>query len=153
MAQAPTTPQPALAPVTVAIVARLRRLRTSITVWFLVDGFSRLLLWLVLLISAVQLSRMDDLQARGISPAMVDATIRQGVEAVEQVAVRDILRIDRFRVNLVLLAVMAFSLAGITAAVVPTVSRSSRHGWTASAGWSSPRRGFRSSAKSETTSP
>ena len=157
---------------------RLRRLRTRIAAWFVVDGLSRLLLCVVLvialdllvdrllhmdraqrivmlvlaigvlgwvlyrrviyplscrltddalcleiearyeqlgqsLISAVQFARMDDFESRGVSPALVRATIDLGMKQAAEVTLERILRSDRFHANLALLTVTLLALTGI----------------------------------------
>jgi hypothetical protein len=172
-------PQPVQTASVTAITHRLHRLRTRVTTWFLVDGFSRffaaavLLIgldllvdwlfemdlpqrivmlalsvaalafvawrWIVLpfrgrqlnddalclqvearnatlgerLISALQFSRQSDFERRGMSAAMVAATIHSGVRAADDVSFDDVLRRDRFLWNCALLAGSLIALAGI----------------------------------------
>ncbi len=166
---------------------RLRNLRFRIATWFVVDGLSRLLLCLLLLIgidllidwlfhmdraqrivmlvlaigilvvvlyrriirplsqrvtddalcleiedqnkqlgqsliSAVQFSRMEDFESRGISTALVRATIDHGMLGAEKVAFEKILRADRFVVNLILLAVTVLALIGVGVSAAVTNS-------------------------------
>jgi hypothetical protein len=69
-------------------------------------------------ISALQLSRMEDVESRGMSPVMVGQTIRSGAEAAEQVDFRNVLDEREFRFNgvLAVIAVAAVLAIGIGAA-------------------------------------
>lgn len=162
-----------------AITDRLHRLRARVTTWFLVDGFSRFFVAVVLLIgldllvdwlfemdvpqrivmlalvvaaliyvawrsivrpfrgrqlnddalclqvearnanlgerliSALQFSRESDFERRGMSAAMVAATINSGVKAVDGVSFDDVLRRDRFLWNMVLLCGSLVALLAI----------------------------------------
>jgi len=161
------------------ITEPLRRLRRRVAVWFLVDGFSRLLAAAVLLIgfdllvdwafemdrpqrivmiglvlvclavvfafrvirpfwgrrlsddalclqverqnaglrerviTALQFSRQREFERAGVSRAMVDATIRDGVRAADGVPFDDVLRRDRFIGNTLLLLGSLAALIGI----------------------------------------
>jgi hypothetical protein len=65
------------------------------------------------LISAMQFSRQSDFERRGVSAAMVAATIHSGVRAADDVSFDDVLRRDRFLWNAVLLAASLVVLAGV----------------------------------------
>lgn len=170
----PTTSSPG----TQRIVESLRTLRGRITNWFLIDGFTRLLLTLLViigisvlvdwqfnldrsqrigmlifaaiplayvtyrylikpwrgrlsddalcleieqrnkqlgesLISAVQLERSEGPEAKHVSAAMIDATIREGVEGADNVVFGDILDAKRFNLNRVLLFLSVLILVGV----------------------------------------
>lgn len=63
------------------------------------------------IISAIQFSRIDDLDRLGVSPSMVAATIAQGEQAAEQVDFGTALNRDRFVFNCGLLVAMVSLLA------------------------------------------
>jgi len=168
-------------PTTVA--AKLRSLRRRVAAWFLVDGVSRLLFWVIVLIgvdlgadwlfrmdrpqraimlvlmllvlavvlflrlvrplsvsfgddalclkvedrhkhlgesliSAVQFSRMKDLQMLGISPALVRATINLGVREAGNVDFGNVLNRRRFRINSAMLVLLLAGVFGIVSGVI-----------------------------------
>ncbi|MCG8587088.1 MAG: hypothetical protein MI757_20470, partial [Pirellulales bacterium] len=70
------------------------------------------------LISAVEFSRMGDLEALGLSPAMVDATIEEGTEMASKINFKYSLRRDAFLQNVILLAIGIAGVAAIATAVV-----------------------------------
>ena len=72
------------------------------------------------LISAVQFSRMQNVESLGISPAMVEATIDHGLRAAEHVAFDRILRSKRFFANVALLIATLLCLAGVAVSAVYT---------------------------------
>jgi len=170
------------------IAQRLRALRTRITVWFLIDGLSKVLLTLVVLIgldflidrtfhmdraqrgvmlvlgvgclgyvayrwllrplayhlsddslclqvehhyaelddsliSAVQFARMSELDPGRISPAMVRATIDQGIDRASRVNFAHVLRSDRLVLNsaVLLSMIVLLSLLGVASASTDTM--------------------------------
>jgi hypothetical protein len=69
------------------------------------------------LISAVQFSRIGDLEALGVSPAMVDATIEEGTRMAADLDFGQSLRRSEFRRNSLWLALGAAGVIAIAAAV------------------------------------
>lgn len=73
-------------------------------------------------ISALQFARMDDIEARGMSPAMVRQTVVHGLNSAENVNFSAVMNWNRFKGNSVLLgvaalAVVAFAATGAPAAI------------------------------------
>ncbi|MEK6235108.1 MAG: hypothetical protein N2C14_10370, partial [Planctomycetales bacterium] len=64
------------------------------------------------LISALQFSRLQDEASQGVSPTMVQAAVRQGVEAAENLDFDQVLRSGRHKANLALLGISAALLLG-----------------------------------------
>lgn len=69
------------------------------------------------LISAVQLAREPAAARQGVSPSMVQATIRLGLKAAEQVDFFQVLRAGRYRFNQAILVVATLAILGIGASV------------------------------------
>src|SRR5688572_5441789 len=64
------------------------------------------------LISALQLSRMEDAEARGMSPTLVSQTVRHGTAAAETISFTSVLDGKEFRLNALLL-VIALAIFGL----------------------------------------
>lgn len=65
------------------------------------------------LISAVQFARIDDFESRGVSSAMVRATVQRAMRQAAEVRFEKILRSDRFVANAALLIVALLMLVGV----------------------------------------
>jgi len=76
------------------------------------------------LISALQLSRMENVEARGMSPMLVAQTVRHGTVAAERVSFGGILDGREFRLNALLLVIAlgVFALVGYGIATTGTLS-------------------------------
>ena len=76
------------------------------------------------LISALQLARIEDAEARGMSPALVRETVRQGTAVAERVSFGSVLDGKEFRLNglLLVIALGLFGLIGYGIATTSTLS-------------------------------
>lgn len=72
------------------------------------------------LISALQLSRMENVEARGMSPVLVQETVRRGAAAAEKVSFGSVLDGKEFRLNALLLAIAVGMFAVIGYGIVAT---------------------------------
>lgn len=69
------------------------------------------------MISALQFSRMEDVESRGMSPVLVRQTVAAGAQAAERVNFAGILDGKEFRINTVLLGAAVLTLAALGAGV------------------------------------
>ncbi|MEX2173111.1 MAG: hypothetical protein WD872_02030 [Pirellulaceae bacterium] len=74
------------------------------------------------LISALQLARMDDVQSRGMSPALVQHTVLSGTQAAERVAFPRVLDRQRFGLNCCLLSLALLAIGGLAYGVAASDS-------------------------------
>jgi hypothetical protein len=70
------------------------------------------------MISALQLSRMEDIESKGMSPALVRKTVLSGATAAEKVSFSSVLAGGDFTKNVGLLALASLLLAGLAAGVM-----------------------------------
>lgn len=74
------------------------------------------------LISALQFSRLDDLEGRGISPALVRHTVATGAKAAEGISFGGVLDGKEFRLNAVLLVLALAAIGGLAFGVATNSS-------------------------------
>src|SRR3954468_14590714 len=67
------------------------------------------------LISALQLSRIDDVPSRGMSPLLVRQAVRSGLQLAQEISFANVIDYERFWRNGVLLLVAAVLVGGIAA--------------------------------------
>jgi hypothetical protein len=72
------------------------------------------------LISALQLSRLENAESRGMSPALVEQTVLRGTKAADHVNFASVLDGREFRLNAVLLGLALLALGGLAYGVGAT---------------------------------